>query len=142
MPDDFDAKLDRLIDMNELKKNMEDNLKPVAAEVEALRFELAREFENRGYDSMKRKGRNLILSHELSIKCKDAQALVDIILESGDPGLAAIVTPQPQKLAAAVREMLVDPETGARIVALSQLPEAWRPHIDLTEFSRISIRKA
>lgn len=138
---DLEAKLDRMLELHDAKARMEEELKPVVSELDGLRRDVAREFENRGFDSMRFRNRTLYISRELSVKCKDAQALADAILATGDPGLTAIVTPQPQKLAAAVREMLTDPETGARIVAASRLPEAWRDHIELTEFSRMNIRK-
>lgn len=138
---DFDGSVARLLALHGQKAAMEQEYKPLCAEYDALKKRLAAEFAERDMKGLKIGDRNLVVSMQVGVSVRDSGALARALLDSGNPDYLSLLKAQPQSFAAWVRERLYNEELDAVLVQADQLPEDIRPHVALSEYPQLSIRK-
>jgi hypothetical protein len=133
--------LDEYLSARAVRDELKRNLKPVEDRVGELELAVIALFEERGDQSVKRRGHTVYLSRDISVKsvAGDTAAIVDVLRKARLGELIGINHP---KLKAFCKERMHDKTTDTWEVNVSKLPPSLQGVVEVTEFTKLGCRKS
>lgn len=92
----------RLVELRAEKDRLEEALKPVTTEIEAVTARILDRWSEDGIDSMRVDGKHVVLSRRVWARVIDRARVAEVLRAAG---LDALLTPNAQSLSAYVKEM-------------------------------------